>query len=95
MVLVVVGWTEFWVELWLWPGLKTASWLWLAAALLLIVVGHVFRIGAMWTAKHHFTHQIRDDRHEGHELVTTGLYRYTVLFVGCFALLVSPQSEHH
>jgi protein-S-isoprenylcysteine O-methyltransferase len=42
--------------------------------LIVTIVGHFFRIGAMFTAKRNFTHIIATRKKEHHVLVTDGLY---------------------
>lgn len=46
----------------------------MALGLSMIVVGHVFRIGAEFTAGSNFNHKIQFYKDEKHELVTHGLY---------------------
>lgn len=46
--------------------------------LLLVILGHVFRIGAEFTAKRNFSHIIVQRKDKEHNLVDTGLYRYNI-----------------
>ena len=66
---------EFWLEVSFAPGLKALGPLF-AAGLCLVVLGHGARVLAMVTCGEHFAHRIATSRPEGHELVTTGIYRY-------------------
>lgn len=75
VVATLAGWVEFWVELYFFPSLKAVTWA-VRLGLLLVCVGHLFRIGAMWTAEHNFTHTIQDELRKEHKLVTSGIYRY-------------------
>ena len=82
-IAVVSGMAEFWFEAWyLAPWLKSGSgyiaWGLFVLALLVVAVGQAFRSGAQWTARHNFTHQIREMHDEApeHVLVTGGLFKY-------------------
>lgn len=46
----------------------------MALGLAMIVVGHIFRIGAEFTAGSNFNHKIQFYKDDNHKLVTTGLY---------------------
>ncbi|CAN0535280.1 unnamed protein product, partial [Ectocarpus sp. 8 AP-2014] len=47
-----------------------------AAGVALALIGHWFRVGAMWTAGSNFNHEIMQRREESHQLVTSGVYRF-------------------
>lgn len=89
---------EFWLEAWLVPSWK--GWgLFPYVGLALVLGGQVLRSAAMWKAGSHFTHLVAEDRREGHDLVTTGVYSslrhpsYTGWFwwsVGMQLLLANP-----
>lgn len=46
----------------------------LIIGIIMMIIGHVFRIGALFTGKQSFTHLISTDKKEEHVLVTHGVY---------------------
>ncbi len=60
----LAAWGEFWLELWLLPGLKTRGSFTLLLGGLLLVGGQACRIVAMHTARSHFSHTIMEQRAE-------------------------------
>ena len=81
-VAVISGMAEFWFEARFFGacikgGTGVLAWSTALLALAVVVVGQVFRSGAQWTARHNFTHQIREAHDEApeHVLVTAGLYK--------------------
>lgn len=72
----LAAWTEFWVELLLFPSLKTRGYFTLLVGTLLLVSGQACRIIAMHTAREHFSHMIMETRTQGHQLVTHGIYAH-------------------
>ena len=46
----------------------------LIVGLAMVIVGHTFRISAMFTAARNFTHVVAHEKVEEHKLVTTGVY---------------------
>lgn len=54
---LLASWTEFWLEAILLPESKRHSTVVVVGALL-VLVGHWFRVGAMWTAGSNFNHEI-------------------------------------
>ena len=46
----------------------------LVVGLAMISVGHVLRIGAMFTAARNFNHEVQFKKAQGHQLVTHGVY---------------------
>ncbi|KXZ48745.1 hypothetical protein GPECTOR_25g329 [Gonium pectorale] len=93
---------EYGLESWLLPGMKTdngrlgyISWIGLA----MIVLGEGLRKVGMVTARSNFTHHIRTQKRETHQLVCWGIYRYVrhpgylgwyIWCVGTQVLLVNP-----
>ncbi|XP_055548110.1 protein-S-isoprenylcysteine O-methyltransferase [Wyeomyia smithii] len=67
------SWVEFFVEVHYFPEMKTHRILWLIG-LSLCLTGEVLRKLAMITASKNFSHIVQFERHQGHELVTTGVY---------------------
>uniref|UniRef100_A0A6B2LH77 Protein-S-isoprenylcysteine O-methyltransferase n=1 Tax=Arcella intermedia TaxID=1963864 RepID=A0A6B2LH77_9EUKA len=59
----------------------------------MVVVGQVFRSGAMWTAGNNFHHLIRTQRVKGHQLITSGLYSFCrhPSYLGWFLWAVGTQ----
>lgn len=43
----------------------------------MIVIGHVFRIGAMFTAGDNFSHTIKFEKDDDHKLITHGVFKYS------------------
>lgn len=71
----VASQVEFWVETICFPHWK----MWqgsIALGIFCILLGHFFRIGAMWTAKSNFSHIIETSKRKEHMLITHGVYRY-------------------
>lgn len=77
---VLISWAEFAIELAIFPELKgpagSVGKLVLGIGLALMVMGQVFRSGAMATAKSNFTHLISMRKIDSHKLVQDGVYRY-------------------
>ena len=75
-IAIALSFIEYFVEFFLFKNLK----LWDIATLVTFIgviitkVGHAFRIGAEFTAKSNFTHQIRLHKKSEHKLVTHGVY---------------------
>lgn len=69
------GITEFLIELYFFPQLK--SWGWInKIGLVMVIVGQVARTLAMFSAKSNFSHHVEYYKEEHHVLVTGGIYRY-------------------
>lgn len=62
------------MEIYFFPSIKFNEFIFIVG-ILLMMIGHIFRIGAMFTAKQNFTHLIACRKKETHKLVTNGLYR--------------------
>ncbi|UYV82016.1 ICMT [Cordylochernes scorpioides] len=69
----LLGWMEYFGELWLFPGLKLNPIPWYLG-LVLCGGGELLRKAAMLNAGHNFTHQIQMYHQPGHVLVTSGVY---------------------
>lgn len=73
---ILVALLEFIVELYMFPRLKS----WLCAfrliGLAIAFTGQAIRTLAMVEAKDNFSHQIAEKKAPGHQLVTTGIYKY-------------------
>jgi len=98
----IVGWAEFWLELLVFPSLKSSA-LWPVPALGLATVaaGQFFRTGAMVTCGANFNHVIQTEKAPDHVLVREGLYAifrhpsYLGFFwwsVGTQILLMNPAA---
>eukprot|EP00904_Undaria_pinnatifida_P000818 jgi/Undpi1/10737/HiC_scaffold_29.g13185.m1 len=72
---LLASWAEFWLEAYFWSDVKRQPHV-VAAGAFLALVGHWFRVGAMWTAGSNFNHEIMQRREESHQLVTRGVYKY-------------------
>ena len=42
-----------------------------------MTIGHIFRLGAFISAKSNFHHKVQFYKNPNHNLVTTGIYRYS------------------
>ncbi|KNC73557.1 hypothetical protein, variant, partial [Sphaeroforma arctica JP610] len=74
-IAMAVGWTEYLVEVYFFPGLKSA---WIRyLGLLMVAAGQTLRTTAMWTAGSNFTHIVQDNKRATHVLVTDGVYRFS------------------
>jgi len=100
LVAMAISMTEHFLELFLLPKLKSSSVLFFLG-LFMVVVGQIFRSGAMFTAGKNFHHLIRERRDNQHQLVTHGIYRlcrhpsyfgWFVWALGTQVLLVNPIS---
>lgn len=54
---LLVSWVEFWLEAFLFPAVKQQPMV-IALGACLALLGHYFRVGAMWTAGSNFNHEI-------------------------------------
>jgi len=97
-LMVAVAFAEYWLEWWLFGGMK--QWGPLATlGALLSVMGLATRTVGMATASTNFSHQIEDNKRQEHTLVTHGIYsvlRHPAYFgffwwsVGTQVLLLNP-----
>lgn len=93
---------EYFVELLLVPSwLKIQNSAVPAFGFSMLVVGHFFRIGAMFTAAQSFHHKVQFEKAANHKLVTNGVYQvvrhpsyfgWTLWAVGTQVMLVNPVS---
>eukprot|EP01065_Artemidia_motanka_P053234 TRINITY_DN9824_c0_g1_i4.p1 TRINITY_DN9824_c0_g1~~TRINITY_DN9824_c0_g1_i4.p1 ORF type:complete len:186 (+),score=34.19 TRINITY_DN9824_c0_g1_i4:226-783(+) len=74
-IALVSGWAEFFIELWLFPTLKTFASVSLVAGCLMLCSGGL-RIVAMWQCGSNFSHLIETSHRPQHRLVTTGVYAH-------------------
>jgi len=72
-VAAVASWIEFFIELWLYPDMKS-FWMITLVGLILCIGGEAMRKVAMLTAQKNFTHVVQTEKSEGHRLVTHGVY---------------------
>eukprot|EP01139_Manchomonas_bermudensis_P000677 Amastigsp_a741_325.p2 type:complete len:233 gc:universal Amastigsp_a741_325:34-732(+) len=91
-VALIASWCEFFIELYLFPGLKglwPLAWL----GLVVVVAAQALRSAAMFAAARNFTHIVQETKRDEHELVTTGLYAYVrhPSYVGFFYWSVGSQ----
>ncbi|OQR97341.1 isoprenylcysteine carboxyl methyltransferase [Thraustotheca clavata] len=74
-IALFTSWAEYWVEAYFFPSAKFIQFfMWIGLGL--IVMGQLFRVGAMWTAKSNFSHRIEIAKRKDHQLITHGLYKY-------------------
>ncbi|KAK3581794.1 hypothetical protein CHS0354_025998 [Potamilus streckersoni] len=64
---------EFVLEIYIFPGLKQLSYISIIG-LCLVVGGDTLRKASMYTASTNFNHYVQYEKHEGHILVTWGVY---------------------
>lgn len=69
----MASWLEYFVEVYFYPDMKTYRLLWLLG-LVLCFTGEALRKLAMITASKNFSHIVQFEHHQGHELVTHGVY---------------------
>lgn len=72
---MIISFLEYLVEIVLFPELKE-QWVISDLGLALIVIGEIIRKMAIITAGQAFTHLIRTDHDEHHQLITHGIYRF-------------------
>lgn len=93
-IAVVASVVEYWLERLLWPSLKQHTFLMLFG-MCVCNAGQALRTVSMYTAGANFTHIVADDRqkHDGHTLVTTGVYAWSrhPSYVGWFFWSVGTQ----
>ena len=68
------GITEFLIELYFFPQLKTWGLL-NKIGLVMVIIGQAARTLAMFSAKSNFSHHVEFYKEEHHVLVTDGIYR--------------------
>ena len=73
---ISLSFVEYFIEIYLIPSLKLSmiSTFFTICGIIITKIGHVFRVGAEFTAKSNFTHQIRIHKKAEHKLVTHGVY---------------------
>ncbi|CAG0892180.1 unnamed protein product [Darwinula stevensoni] len=69
----VASWTEFFLEVFFFPGMKHRPMLWILGSTLCLI-GEGLRKAAMFTAGSNFDHVVQEKKEEGHALVTSGVY---------------------
>jgi protein-S-isoprenylcysteine O-methyltransferase len=72
---MAVSFLEYLVEGYFFPSWKDNTFF-IVIGTLGIIVGQIFRTGAMWTAGSNFHHLVREARENDHVLVTSGIYGY-------------------
>lgn len=70
---------EYLLECWLFPGLKSLQMV-STIGLVFVIVGEAVRKCGMITAKSNFTHKIRYEQSDEHQLVDYGIYRHAGQF---------------
>ncbi|KAF4348527.1 hypothetical protein F8388_021030, partial [Cannabis sativa] len=97
---MVFSMLEYVVEILLVPELKEHWWI-CYTGLVMVVIGEIIRKMAIITAGYAFTHLIRTNRDEHHELITHGVYRFVrhpgytgflIWSVGTQIMLCNPLS---
>ena len=91
-VAALASWVEFWIEYYLFPGMKSVrviSW----CGLVLVILGETLRKVAMFTAGSNFTHQVQNVKRPNHTLITTGVYSFFrhPSYVGWFYWSIGTQ----
>lgn len=72
-VAALASWTEYALEYWLLPSLK--SYIWISrTGLVLVICGEMLRKMAMFTARSNFSHLVAHYKQSDHELVSHGVY---------------------
>ncbi|XP_026285575.1 protein-S-isoprenylcysteine O-methyltransferase isoform X1 [Frankliniella occidentalis] len=91
-VAAIACWIEFFVELYLFPGLKT-MWYFSVLGFVMCFSGEFLRKLAMWTASSNFNHEVQSVHADGHVLVTHGVYQYMrhPSYVGWFIWSIGSQ----
>ncbi|KAJ1528826.1 hypothetical protein ONE63_007201 [Megalurothrips usitatus] len=97
-VAAITCWVEYCIELYLFPGLKTLSFV-SVVGFLMCVSGEFLRKLAMWTASTNFNHEVQSVHAKDHVLITHGVYQYMrhpsyvgwfIWSIGSQVLLVNP-----
>ncbi|EGG19464.1 hypothetical protein DFA_00041 [Cavenderia fasciculata] len=89
---LLVGFSEFWIEWYLFPSLKQFGWI-SFIGLIGSLGGQALRTVAMITAGRNFSHLIQEEKRKHHKLVTNGIYQYIrhPSYCGWFIWSVSTQ----
>jgi protein-S-isoprenylcysteine O-methyltransferase len=92
VIAITISFIEYSVEYYYFAENKIYSFV-LLIGLILVLVGHIFRTGAMFTAKSNFTHLVSYRKKESHILVESGLYSLSrhPSYFGFFAWTVGTQ----
>lgn len=87
-----VSWTEFLIERYYFPSMKTNFWI-SFIGLILCGIGEVLRKTAIFTAKRNFNHIVQSKKANNHTLVTHGVYNICrhPSYVGWFYWSVGTQ----
>ncbi|CAG9786985.1 unnamed protein product [Diatraea saccharalis] len=88
----VASWTEWAIEFYFFPDLKTHFWL-SCVGVAMCIGGEILRKSAMFTAKTNFNHTVQFVKRPDHELVTHGVYALCrhPSYVGWFYWSVGTQ----
>ncbi|KAA0202804.1 hypothetical protein HAZT_HAZT010110 [Hyalella azteca] len=86
------SWAEYFLELWLFPPIKSL-WYVAAAGATICILGEITRKLSMITAQKNFNHLVQVRRQSGHKLVTHGVYGWFrhPSYVGWFWWSVGTQ----
>lgn len=89
---LIGSWVEFFIEWYLFPGLKAQAWF-TYVGILVVIGAQALRTTAMYTAKRNFTHIVSETKRDEHELVTDGVYQYFrhPSYVGFFYWSIASQ----
>ncbi|KAK3932805.1 Protein-S-isoprenylcysteine O-methyltransferase [Frankliniella fusca] len=91
-VAAISCWIEFFVELYLFPGLKSI-WYLSVLGFFMCLSGEILRKVAMWTASTNFNHEVQSVHADDHVLVTHGVYQFMrhPSYVGWFIWSIGSQ----
>jgi len=91
-IAAIASWIEFFIEAFFFPSSKCFL-LFNAFGILLVLFGEGMRKCAMITAKSNFKHIVQSERHNDHELVTSGVYSWSrhPSYVGWFYWSIGTQ----
>lgn len=91
-IAAAASWIEFFIERYIYPGMKTIWWFSLLG-LTLCLLGETLRKAAMLTARVSFTHTVQNERKPNHKLITSGVYSWArhPSYVGWFYWAIGTQ----
>ncbi|KAJ8971636.1 hypothetical protein NQ317_015912 [Molorchus minor] len=93
IVAAVTSWLEFFIEAYLFPGMKQIYWL-SDIGLAICIAGEILRKVSIFTAGSSFHHLVQCEKSEDHVLVTHGVYKWFrhPSYVGWFYWSIGTQN---